>query len=177
MQQLILGGARSGKSALAERLVTQTGLSRVYIATSQALDGEMQKRIDLHRQQRGENWLLVEEPLDLAKVLAEHATSDKAILVDCLTLWITNCLLAEDSDSWPRQRQALLDFVARCEHQIVFVSNEVGQGVVPMDALSRKFVDESGRLHQALATLCQRVVFVTAGLPQVLKGTALEDNR
>lgn len=175
MQQLILGGARSGKSLLAEQLVAQAQLAKVYIATAQALDGEMQTRIKLHQQQRGQGWQLVEETINLAEVLERYSASKNIILVDCLTLWITNCLLAEDTRVWPQQRQALLDFIAQSSANIVFVSNEVGQGVVPMDALSRQFVDESGRLHQALAKLCQRVVFVTAGLPQVLKGEPLNE--
>lgn len=173
MQQLILGGARSGKSCLAESLILAHQGQAVYIATAQALDAEMRERIDLHQSQRDDAWILHEETIHLAQVLGEQ-DPNSAILVDCLTLWLTNCLLADESGQlWQQQRQALLDFVAQTQLDIVFVSNEVGQGVVPMDALSRRFVDEAGRLHQALAPLCQRVVFVTAGLPQILKGPTL----
>lgn len=173
MQQLILGGARSGKSRLAENLVLSNQGPAIYIATAEALDDEMQKRIHQHQQQRGDGWQLIEEPTRLAQVLEQQETSS-SILVDCLTLWLTNCLLAdENGELWQQERQYLLDVVAQKQRNIVFVSNEVGQGVVPVDALSRRFVDEAGRLHQALAELCERVVLVTAGLPQVLKGSAL----
>lgn len=168
MIELILGGARSGKSRLAEETVLNSGKQCVYLATSQALDAEMTARIQMHKDRRDERWQLIEEPIDLAKTLQKHDTSDSCILVDCLTLWLTNCLLAEPCEL-ERQKQALLDVLPNLSGHIVFVSNEVGQGVVPMDKLSRRFVDESGWLHQDIASFADKVTFVTAGLPQVLK--------
>lgn len=168
MIELFLGGARSGKSRLAEEAVLNSGKRCVYLATSQALDSEMQKRIKLHQDRRDERWQLIEEPLDLAETLQKHDSSEVCILVDCLTLWLTNCLLAEPCQL-EKQKQALLDILPILSSHIVFVSNEVGQGVVPMDALSRRFVDESGLLHQDIAKLADKVTFVTAGLPQILK--------
>lgn len=167
MLELILGGARSGKSRYAEQRASCE--QRVYVATATAGDGEMSARIAQHRNDRGDGWQTIEEPLALAQTLREYAVPDRFILVDCLTLWLTNLLLSTDTIAFARERAALLDVLPALRGHIVFVSNEVGQGVVPMDALSRRFVDESGRLHQELAQRCERVVFVTAGLPQVLK--------
>lgn len=171
MLELILGGARSGKSRYAE--ARAQGADCVYIATATAGDGEMATRIAHHRDARGEHWRTIEEPLALAAVLAREAADGRCVLVDCLTLWLTNLLLSDDLEAFARERAALLAWLPQHRGHIVFVSNEVGQGVVPMDALSRRFVDESGRLHQDLAAQCDRVVFVTAGLPQVLKGPAI----
>lgn len=167
MLELILGGARSGKSHYAERRAH--GDERVYIATATAGDGEMAERIARHRLDRGPHWRTVEEPITLAQVLREHSAPGRFVLVDCLTLWLTNLLLSEDPAAFARERAALLQWLPAHRGHIVFVSNEVGQGVVPADTLSRRFVDESGRLHQELAQCCDRVVFVTAGLPHVLK--------
>jgi adenosylcobinamide kinase/adenosylcobinamide-phosphate guanylyltransferase len=166
--ELILGGARSGKSRYAEQRASRD--ARIYVATATAGDGEMSTRIAQHRHDRGVGWQTIEEPIALARVLHDAAAAEHFILVDCLTLWLTNLLLSEDADAFARERAALLDSLPSLPGHIVFVSNEVGQGVVPMDPLSRRFVDESGRLHQELAQLCNRVVFVTAGLPQILKG-------
>ncbi len=164
---LVLGGARSGKSAFAERLVLGAGLEPVYIATAQALDGEMADRIERHRRQRGTGWRVVEEPLELAQALATEARPGRAVLVDCLTLWLTNVLLAEREPRLEADR--LLEAVEGLAGPAVLVSNEVGLGVVPADALSRRFVDEAGRLHQRLAAAAQEVVFMAAGLPLHLK--------
>lgn len=173
MLELILGGARSGKSRLAERLAQASGLECVYIATATALDAEMAERIRHHRERRHAFSVTIEEPVRLAAALLEHMQPQRCLLVDCLTLWLTNLLLAEDGDTFAREREALLLVLARIEGRVLLVSNEVGQGVVPMDALSRRFVDESGRLHQDIAALSQRTIFLVAGLPQVLKGPAL----
>lgn len=172
MLQLILGGARSGKSRLAEALATRSGLAVTYIATSQPVDGELNQRVILHRQRRPDSWGLVEEPLALARVLREHAASDHCLLVDCLTLWLTNLLMLDDAERLAEERQALLDSVAGLPGEIIFVSNETGLGVVPLGELTRRYVDEAGLLHQALAERCQRVVLTVAGLPLTLKGTA-----
>lgn len=173
MHELILGGARSGKSRLAEKLAGESGLAVTYIATSQALDGEMSARIQQHRARRPEHWALVEEPLALARVLLELAEPSRCLLVDCLTLWLTNLLMLDDEARLVAEREALLDCLQRLPGRIILVSNETGLGVVPMGELSRRYVDEAGWLHQALAAQCQRVVFTVAGLPMVLKGEAL----
>jgi len=173
MLQLILGGARSGKSRLAEKLATDSGLSVTYIATSQPLDGEMNARIAHHRERRPSEWALIEEPIELARVLKENATPNHCLLVDCLTLWLTNLLMLEDPDRLNLEREALLQTLATLPGEIIFVSNETGLGVVPLGELTRRYVDEAGWLHQALAERCQRVVLTVAGLPLTLKGTAL----
>ncbi len=168
MRELILGGARSGKSALAEQRAAASGLTITYIATAQALDEEMAARIEHHQQQRPDHWQLVEEPLELAAVLKQHAAPDRCLLVDCLTLWLNN-LLADDS-TFERYRREFLELLPQLPGEIILVSNEVGLGIVPLGELSRRFCDESGRLHQAVAARCERVTFVTAGLPMTLKG-------
>ncbi|AMW85168.1 Adenosylcobinamide-phosphate guanylyltransferase [Pseudomonas yamanorum] len=173
MLQLILGGARSGKSRLAEKLATDSALSVTYIATSQPLDGEMNARIAHHRERRPSEWALIEEPIELARVLKENASPNHCLLVDCLTLWLTNLLMLEDPDRLNLEREALLQTLATLPGEIIFVSNETGLGVVPLGELTRRYVDEAGWLHQALAERCQRVVLTVAGLPLTLKGTAL----
>jgi adenosylcobinamide kinase/adenosylcobinamide-phosphate guanylyltransferase len=173
MKQLILGGARSGKSQLAETLTATYGTKIAYIATTdtQYNDAEMDKRIALHRQQRPSDWCTIEEPIELAKAIQDHKHHD-AIMVDCLTLWLSNCLM-KDETFWQAQKHELLVTLSQTDTPIIFVSNEVGMGVVPMGKISRQFVDESGYLHQDLAKLCERVVFMAAGLPLVMKGPAL----
>ncbi len=170
MRSLILGGARSGKSALAERIARQSGREVVYIATAQAHDDEMARRIDHHRAQRPAQWACVEEPLQLSGALRAHAGDGRLLLVDCLTLWLSNLLGTQDEAAYVRERDALLSTLPALPGEIVLVSNEVGLGVVPMGELTRRFVDEAGRLHQSLAVCCERVVFVAAGLPLALKG-------
>jgi len=167
--ELILGGARSGKSRFAEQRALQSGLEVIYIATATADDAEMATRIAHHQQHRPTHWKTVETPLYLAKTLQTYAHPQACLLVDCLTLWINNCLF-DEAVCWETQRQLLLTQIAQLPGQQILVSNEVGQGIVPLGAVSRQFVDESGRLHQALASLADRVFFVVAGLPQVLKG-------
>jgi adenosylcobinamide kinase/adenosylcobinamide-phosphate guanylyltransferase len=173
MLQLILGGARSGKSRLAEKLASDSGLDVIYIATSQPLDGEMNQRVALHRQRRPQQWGLIEEPVELARVLRENAGPGRCLLVDCLTLWLTNLLMLDDPQRLTEARDALLDSLAQLPGEIIFVSNETGLGVVPLGELTRRYVDEAGWLHQALAERCHRVVFTVAGLPMTLKGPAL----
>ncbi|MGI4836646.1 MAG: bifunctional adenosylcobinamide kinase/adenosylcobinamide-phosphate guanylyltransferase [Janthinobacterium lividum] len=171
MQQLILGGARSGKSRLAEQLADDSALAVTYIATSQPLDGEMDQRVRVHRERRPTHWGLVEEPLALADTLLRHAASGRCLLVDCLTLWLTNLLMLEDSARLAVERDALLRVLPELPGDIIFVSNETGLGVVPLGELTRRYVDEAGWLHQALAERCERVVLTVAGLPLTLKGT------
>jgi adenosylcobinamide kinase/adenosylcobinamide-phosphate guanylyltransferase len=180
---LVLGGARSGKSAYAEQLARNTGKEVIYIATAHSGDSEMAARIAHHREHRPAEWTTVEEPLQLASVLQALANPQRVILVDCITLWLTNLMFSEDA-SYPdvgelelprqfhQQRAALLEMLSTCAGDVILVSNEVGMGIVPFGAISRTFADEAGRLNQALAALCDRAVFVAAGLPLVLKGAA-----
>jgi adenosylcobinamide kinase/adenosylcobinamide-phosphate guanylyltransferase len=173
MHELILGGARSGKSRLAERLATESGWPVTYIATSQAGDGEMSARILQHRERRPAYWGLVEEPVRLAEVLQVHAAPEHCLLVDCLTLWLTNLLMLDDPQRLAAEREALLACLDELPGRLLLVSNETGLGVVPLGELTRRYVDEAGWLHQALAARCQRVIFTVAGLPMILKGAPL----
>jgi len=164
---LILGGARSGKSRLAERLCIQSGLERIYVATSAAWDEEMRARIDLHKQQRGDGWTTLEEQMDLAGVLVREAQPGRVLLVDCLTLWLTNVMLAErDLDLETNQ---LAEAAQAASGPCVFVSNETGLGIVPENRMARTFRDAQGRLNQAMAEVCSQAIFVTAGQPIILK--------
>jgi len=172
MHELILGGARSGKSALAEQRATDSGLAVTCIATAQARDAEMHARIAHHRQRRPAHWACVEAPIALADVLRAHAAPAHCLIVDCLTLWLSNLLGDADGEALAREREALLQCLPTLPGRVLIVSNEVGQGVVPMGELSRRFVDETGWLHQALARECERVCLVVAGLPLWLKGAA-----
>lgn len=169
MLQLILGGARSGKSRLAEQIAKDSGLSVIYIATAQALDEEMQRRITHHQQQRPDHWHVYEEPIYLADLLLQLDQPDQLMLVDCLTLWLTNLLLAEDHALQQLQMQKLFEVLPQLQSQIILVSNETGLGVVPMGEISRRFVDEAGRLHQTLGQLANKVMFCVAGFPMILK--------
>ena len=169
MLELILGGARSGKSRFAERLAAESGLAVTYIATSQPLDGEMTERIAHHRERRPAHWTLVEEPLQLARVLREQAAANRCLLVDCLTLWLTNLLMLDDAARLAEERDALLECLDGLPGRILLVSNETGLGVVPLGELTRRYVDEAGWLHQAVAERAQRVTFMVAGLPMTLK--------
>lgn len=173
MRELILGGARSGKSRLAERLAAESGLEVVYVATSQPLDGEMNSRIRSHRDRRPVEWGLVEEPLALARVLEDQALPGRCLLVDCLTLWLTNLLMLDDEAHLDRECDALLASLKTLPGRVILVSNETGLGVVPMGELTRRYVDTAGLLHQAVAERCERVVFTVAGLPMILKGDPL----
>lgn len=169
MLELILGGARSGKSRFAERLAADSGLAVTYIATSQPLDGEMTERIAHHRERRPAHWTLVEEPLQLARVLREQAAANRCLLVDCLTLWLTNLVMLDDAARLAEERDALLECLDGLPGRILLVSNETGLGVVPLGELTRRYVDEAGWLHQAVAERAQRVIFMVAGLPMTLK--------
>jgi adenosylcobinamide kinase/adenosylcobinamide-phosphate guanylyltransferase len=163
----VLGGVRSGKSAHAEGLVLQSGLAPLYIATAEPLDSEMSARIRHHRELRGEAWDVVETPLALAEALAAYSRSDRAILVDCLTLWLTNVMLAQRDPAAAAEH--LLTTLAGLPGPVVLVSNEIGLGVVPLGQLSRDFVDQAGRLHQRLAAMAGWVRLMVAGLPLDLK--------
>ena len=165
---LVLGGARSGKSAFAEGLVTASGLSRHYIATGRAFDEEMRERIAHHRKDRGDGWVTHEEPLALAARIAEVARPDRAVLVDCLTLWVTNLMLEERDVV--AEFSGLLNAIRAAPGRLILVSNEVGLGIVPDNRMARDFRDHAGRLHQKVAALVPEVYFLAAGLPLKMKG-------
>jgi len=165
---LVLGGAASGKSAFAESLCYKTGKPRIYVATAEAFDDEMRQKISDHRAQRGEDWLTFEAPIDVAAVL-ETRRADEVVLIDCATLWLSNVLMAEQNTEIAAA--GFLACLTACPAQIIVVSNEVGSGIVPDNALARKFRNAQGRLNQILAAEAELVVQVIAGLPQILKGT------
>ena len=165
---LVLGGARSGKSRLAEAMVSESGLEAHYIATAEALDGEMTERIAHHRASRPAHWTTHEAPLDLAGTLQAIDQSGRVVLVDCLTLWLTNLMMAERDI--PAAFAALAETCKGISARVIFVSNEVGLGIVPDNRMSRDFRDDAGRLNQLIAALCDEVYFVAAGLPLKMKG-------
>lgn len=181
MKELILGGARSGKSLLAETRARASGLKVVYLATAQALDGEMARRVAHHRERRPAEWGCVEEHLHLAAKLREIAAPDTCLLVDCLTLWLSNLLFAGQAAKQAEAGDAINCSLFRDEiaelitalpslpGRIILVSNEVGWGIVPMHPVSRLFADEQGRLNQRVAAVCDTVTLVAAGLPLILK--------
>lgn len=166
MKTLILGGARSGKSRFAETLARASERQVVYLATGWAGDTEMATRIAHHQQQRPAEWHTIEEPVYLAEALAPFNDQQYVVLVDCLTLWLSNCL---EKNVFAQQQDRLLDSVRAFRGDLILVSNEVGSGIVPLGQLTRDFVDHSGRLHQQLAALCNKVTLVVAGLPLHLK--------
>jgi len=161
---LVLGGARSGKSRYAEDLF-KADAAPVYIATGQSFDEEMRERVERHKARRGPQWRTIEEPFDLVGALQRQ---DAPVLVDCLTLWLTNLLLAERDIEAEAER--LIACLPKLKQRVVLVGNEVGLGIVPDNKLSRLFRDHAGRLHQDIAAVADRVVFVAAGLPLTLKG-------
>jgi len=165
---LIIGGAASGKSDFAEGLVTASGNAKTYLATAQAHDGEMAAKISRHQISRGDGWRTVEAPLDLSDALGMACATD-VVLLDCATLWLTNNLMA-DIDLQIAQK-TLLQSLARCKAPVVAVTNEVGAGIVPENALARKFREAQGQLNHRLAAQADLAVAVIAGLPMVLKGT------
>ena len=173
MQHLVLGGARSGKSHYAEQLALASHKEVIYIATGSAGDDEMQARIEKHQAARPKYWQTIEEPVLLADVIERYANTHHCLLVDCLTLWLSNILFDSQGnyqeDVFLQQKQALLNELPHIHADIILVSNEVGSGIIPIDSMSRRFVDEAGRLHQQLAKLCSHVTLVTAGLAQQLK--------
>lgn len=167
---LVLGGARSGKSRFAEGLARDTGLDRFYLATGRAWDDEMRARIDAHKADRAEDgWTTYEEPLDLIGALKVLDKPERVILVDCLTLWVTNLMMEEGRDV-DADGAALAAGLRELQATIIFVSNEVGLGIVPENKMARAFRDHAGRLHQAIAAQAAEVYFVAAGLPLKMKG-------
>jgi adenosylcobinamide kinase/adenosylcobinamide-phosphate guanylyltransferase len=171
MRLLVLGGARSGKSQYALQLADRRWQRPLYLATAEVLDREMRRRVQAHRQARGPRWQCLEEPLDLGGVLARRKLDADGVLVDCLTLWLSNVLLKEGLNAVAKRQQALLTALRGCRRHVILVSNEVGLGIVPANKLGRLFRDQAGWLNQALAAELDTVVFVAAGLPLALKGT------
>jgi adenosylcobinamide kinase / adenosylcobinamide-phosphate guanylyltransferase len=165
---LVLGGARSGKSRFAEQICRDSGLSLHYIATGRAWDAEMEARIAAHRADRGPAWTTYEAPTDLVEALAAIDAPGNIVLVDCLTLWVTNLMMEERAGA--TEFEALAEAVSSAKARIVLVSNEVGLGIVPDNKMAREFRDHAGRLHQMIAQVARDVYFVAAGLPLKMKG-------
>jgi len=164
---LVLGGARSGKSAYAQKLAESAAPERLYLATAEAGDEEMAVRIARHQAERGDGWTTVEEPLELAETLAAAARPGRAVLVDCLTLWLSNLMFAgRDVEA---EISLLVETIGSLEGPAIFVSNEVGLALVPETKLGREFRDGQGRANREVARACDAVVFVAAGLPTLLK--------
>lgn len=166
---LVLGGARSGKSSWAESIVGRFSPPYVYVATAQALDDEMKLRIQLHRERRKDRWETIESPVELPSVLEELNGLSKPVLVDCITLWLTN-LLCSESTQTEAAVDRLCDTIRSVNYPLVIVSNETGAGIVPDNPLARRFRDLSGFANQKLAAVCASVFLLVAGLPMRLKG-------
>lgn len=164
---LILGGARSGKSRHGEQLIEASNLSPFYIAIAEALDGEMANRIAKHRERRGNRWQTIEEPLTLSETLHRVNAEGRALMVDCLTLWLTNLMV--HNRAVEAEIDQLLETLDQLDGATVLVSNEIGQGVMPNNKMARCFIDHAGHLHQCLAERADQVLFMTAGLAQQLK--------
>jgi adenosylcobinamide kinase/adenosylcobinamide-phosphate guanylyltransferase len=171
MRELILGGVRSGKSRLAEQYANDSGLDVVYVATAQVRDAEMQQRIAHHQARRPAHWQVIEAGQNLAEVLQQQAAANRCVLVDCLTLWLTQLLCDTDETVLRREVDALLAVLPALPGHIILVSNETNMGIVPMGELSRRYCDEAGRLHQQVGALCERVILTVAGLPLIVKGS------
>lgn len=171
---LILGGARSGKSAFAEKLATESGLPVTYIATAQVYDNEFGQRVEHHKNRRPVDWHTIEQSFNLGQLLKLQANAGKCIIVDCLTLWLAQCICPDcerpENLDWQDERSALLEVLPMLPGMILLVSNEVGMGIVPLGEINRQFQDEQGRLNQAIAQVADQVSFVAAGLPLTLKG-------
>jgi adenosylcobinamide kinase/adenosylcobinamide-phosphate guanylyltransferase len=170
---LVLGGARSGKTGFAERLAMRAGERPAYLATAETLDTEMRDRVRLHQHQRGPQFTTIEEPLRLSAAIAAAARAHDVILVDCLTLWITNLIVANENVA-AAVDELLATLLETTESRVILVSNEVGLGIVPDNAMARMFRDLAGSAHQRIAEICEDAYFVMAGLPMVLKGAAPE---
>jgi adenosylcobinamide kinase/adenosylcobinamide-phosphate guanylyltransferase len=168
---LILGGIKSGKSVLAEQLADQFQQPVIYIATAAADDAEMQRRIDRHQKHRPAHWKTVEEPIHLATIIDKYCAADHCVLIDCLTLWLTNLLMLNDDNILKTEIEALFKAIKKVTGHLIMVSNESNMGIIPMGELTRSYCDEAGMLHQRIALQCDNVVLTVAGLPHVLKGT------
>ena len=181
---LILGGARSGKSAYAEKLAVESGLAVTYIATAQIYDDEFKARVQHHKDRRPIDWQLIETPHHLSDALqgsiheaskaSNNARTKQCLIIDCLTLWLAQCICPEcappEGVDWQLEREKFLTMLPKLDGEVILVSNEVGMGIVPLGAINRQFQDEQGRLNQAVAAIADEVSFIAAGLPIKLKG-------
>ena len=171
---LVLGGARSGKSNYAEQLAVTSGLPVTYIATAMVFDDEFGQRVAHHQSRRPNDWKTIEQAHDLAQALQNHAKEGQCLIIDCLTLWLAQCICPDcaqaETQDWQAEREALLQILPKLAGKVILVSNEVGMGIVPLGAINRQFQDEQGRLNQAVAQLANEVYFIAAGLPLQLKG-------
>jgi len=167
---LVLGATRSGKSSYARHIVEEGCDRPVYLATAEGLDGEMRERIARHRAERGPKWACIEEPLDIAQVIRNISSKIDGVLLDCITLWLSNVLIKEGWKNFAKRRKDLLSALQCMSCDIVIVSNEVGMGLVPDNQLGREFRDYAGWLNQDIAKIADNVVFVMAGIPLLLKG-------
>lgn len=167
---LILGGIRSGKSRLAERLAIQSHLPVTYVATAAIEDAEMQTRIALYRANRPNHWHVIEEPLHLGSTLSQLINGNQCLLVDCLTFWMANLLMYEDDTLFENELSAFMSALSLLPGRTILVSSETGMGIMPMDELTGRYCDETGRLHQLIARQCEQVILTVAGLPYYLKG-------
>jgi adenosylcobinamide kinase/adenosylcobinamide-phosphate guanylyltransferase len=166
---LVLGGVRSGKSRYADELARSRAGAVTVIATGEARDEEMAARIESHRRQRDARWRVIEEPVRLAAALHAADSTAGLVIVDCLTLWLSNLLGASDAETAQRETRALVAALPALSGDCILISNEVGFGIIPANALARRFGDESGLLHQRVAALCDRVILMVAGLPLTVK--------
>ena len=171
---LILGGARSGKSAFAEKLAIESGMPVTYIATAQVYDAEFGQRIAHHKVRRPAHWKTVEQSYNLGETLKTYAIAGECVVVDCLTLWLAQCICPDcerpQNFNWQSEHNTLLETIPTLKGNVLFVSNEVGMGIVPLGEINRQFQDEQGRLNQAVAQIADKVSFIAAGLPLTLKG-------
>lgn len=173
MITLVLGGVRSGKSRYAEQLAAASGQAVTYVATATVTDQSMQARITQHRTRRPQDWQLIEESLHLSRALDSLATSDGCVLVDCLSLWMTNLLMSDDNELPSREMTSFFESLDQHNSEIILVSSEANMGIIPLGELSRQYCDRIGELHQQVAARADRVIFMIAGLPQVLKGAPI----
>jgi adenosylcobinamide kinase/adenosylcobinamide-phosphate guanylyltransferase len=171
----VVGGAKSGKSSLAQRLAEKSGQNPFYVATAQAWDQEMEARIKRHQLDRGPAWSTLEEPVELKDALIDADHPGKVFLVDCLTLWLSNLITLKnlDNEEILKRFDELAQAITRLEAKVILVANEVGMGIVPENALARRYRDLAGGLNQLMGRTCEQAILVSAGIPLVLKGPAL----
>jgi adenosylcobinamide kinase / adenosylcobinamide-phosphate guanylyltransferase len=176
-KMLVLGGVRSGKSRYADELARSQARAVTLIATAEAGDEEMAARIEAHRRHRDPGWRIIEEPLALASALRRAVSPESLVIVDCLTVWLSNLLCGNDADASRRETEGLLDALSSLAGDCILISNEVGFGIIPANALARRFGDEAGVLHQRIAAQCDRVVLMVAGLPLTVKDSQARMSR
>jgi len=170
---LVTGGARSGKSSYAERRASELGRRRLYLATAEAKDEEMALRIAEHQKRRGNEWVTIEEPLELTDVLLARRNQIDCAVVDCLTLWLSNLLIRSDENYVAEKVETLVEILPRLDFHVVLVTNEVGWGIVPDNPLARQFRDLAGRVNQRMAAIATEVILTVAGIPMIVKQSTL----